>query len=41
MSTYSSKHTNHHQSGLFLSGVVMSMVYRLFDLDYNIFIFEG
>jgi hypothetical protein len=26
------------QSGLTLSGVVMSTVYRLFDLDFNIFV---
>lgn len=26
------------QSGLSLSGVVMSTVYRLFDLDYNIYV---
>ena len=26
------------QSGLSLSGVVMATVYRLFDLDYNIFV---
>jgi hypothetical protein len=28
------------QSGLSLSGVVMSTVYRLFDLDYNIYVIE-
>lgn len=26
------------QSGLTLSGVVMSTIYRLFDLDYNIYV---
>lgn len=26
------------QSGLSLSGVVMSTIYRLFDLDYNIYV---
>lgn len=26
------------QSGMTLSGVVMSTIYRLFDLDYNIYV---
>ncbi|KAK5991579.1 hypothetical protein PT974_09864 [Cladobotryum mycophilum] len=30
--------SNQLQSGLSLSGVVMSTIYRLFDLDYRIFV---
>lgn len=32
--------TNYYQSGLSLSGVVMSTFYHLFDLDYNIYVIE-